>query len=343
METVQLTFLGDVSFSGQNINADSPFVTDDILEYFRLSDAVICNFESSVSADGHLGLFQSSEASISNLRHSGITHAFVANNHIYDYGQRGFMDTLSVLQSNGIGILGLSQYRDKDQRVTSLSIKGVSIGLLCCGWTKVSQKDGLSEVSYWEYNEGEIIDALREHKGRFDHLILVLHKGKMFVEYPSYVDRKAYLKYIELGATAVIGHHAHVVQGVNSKEGKVLAYSLGNFFFDSEEGHVKNNFSKQRQDTGLMLSLTLSKNELVGFETVPILKEASGVVKLSAKKRADFEAHFEKISSRSNSWFINNIFYLLHYTRFVLPHFIRVKFHHKLKRRSLRRQQVSNT
>jgi poly-gamma-glutamate capsule biosynthesis protein CapA/YwtB (metallophosphatase superfamily) len=324
LETARLTFVGDISFSGKNKNSQLPFVDNDILNLFNSSDAVIGNFESSVSSEDNLGLFQSSIASLSNLSQSGITHAFIANNHIYDYGEESFLNTIATLELNGIAPLGLNRYHGENRRVTPMNIKGVKIGLLCCGWTKVSQKDDDLGNGYWEYNEDEIISAIYEHKQHFDHLLLVFHKGKMFVEYPSDSDRKAYLKYLELGATAIIGHHPHVVQGIDSKNGKLIAYSIGNFYFDSEEGQVQSSFSKRKQDVGVVLTLELTKNVLMDFDITPIVREGKKVIQLSEREQKKFNKHLKKISSPTSHRLLNLFFYLGQYSRFVLPHFVKV-------------------
>ncbi|MCE7992589.1 MAG: CapA family protein [Roseivirga sp.] len=328
MERAKIIFLGDVSFSGQNRKADKPFISDEINEVFKNSDAVIANFESSVGFGlKKQELFQSDVTSVQNLKECGITHAFLANNHIYDYGYEGFQATVEATLDNGMQPVGLSQHNGKDCRITSLELNGIKIGLLCCGWTKVVQ-DLQQATQYWEYNEKEILSLIEESLPHYDHLILVAHRGKMFVEYPFYKDRKAFKKYLNLGLSAIVCHHPHVVQAVECKNGQLVAYSIGNFFFDSSEGHVQSSFSQEKQDTGVMISLTLSKEKLLKHKVIPVYKEAKKTMLLPAEKAESFNKHLRLISARTRSSLISTFFFSLQFAQFVLPHFIKVKLHH---------------
>lgn len=335
MERAKIIFLGDVSFSGKNRTAEKPFISEGIDETFRDSDAVIANFESSVGfGTKSQGLFQSDGACLQNLKSSGITHAFLANNHIYDYGHEGFRNTVEAMIHNDIQPVGLRLHNGNDNRVVPLELNGIRIGLLCCGWTKVVQ-DEREPTQYWEYNEKEILSLIEDSQPHYDHLILVVHRGKMFVEYPFYKDRRAFKKYLKRGVSAIIGHHPHVVQAVEHSNGQLVAYSIGNFFFDSSEGHVQSSFSQEKQDTGLMISLELSKEKLLAYKVIPVYKQEKKTILLPLEKAGKFKRHLTLISRRTRNSMLNFLFFSLQFARFVLPHFVKVKFHHLRKSKNV--------
>src|SRR5262249_32941991 len=70
--------------------------------------------------------------------------------------------------------------------------------------------------------------ALRQ---RVDWIVVYLHWSDELFPYPRSADREMARKLIEWGADAVVGHHPHVVRGVEEFAGKPVFYSLGNYFF----------------------------------------------------------------------------------------------------------------
>lgn len=330
MDNVKIIFLGDVSFSGRNAT-DSSFIDDSLKELFKTADAVICNFESTLSHNKEPGLFQSHESCARLLKEAGVTHAIVANNHTYDYGYEVFETTVSILEKAGIEPLGLKRNQGTRQDIVSLKIKGVNIGLFASGWTKVLQEEETA-YEYVEYNQEEIGKIILSKSSEYDHLLLICHKGKMFVEYPSPSDKKAYHHYLNLGASAVIGHHPHVIQGLYSHQNKLVAYSLGNFYFDSTEGNVRSWFSREKQDIGLVLAISLNKERLIEFDNIPVKKMGTLVVKMDNPQAEKVIKHLETVSSITHKNMPVTAHYYWQYLRYVIPHFVRVLFHHKFKR-----------
>lgn len=331
MEKVRLIFLGDVSFSGQNAHVLS-LADHELRQTLKQADAVICNFESTFTEEESPGLFQSPAAKASLLKDAGITHAVISNNHIYDYGYKGLEKTISVLRNAGIEPLGLTRSNDTDQQIASVKIRGVSIGLLCSGWTRVRQSPEDSNV-FREYNQQEIAKSVKHLHGEFDHLVVVCHRGKMFVEYPSPSDKRAFQLYTRLGASAVIAHHPHVAQGISFRNDKLIAYSLGNFYFDSLEGHVQSRYSKDKQDLGLAIAVDVDRQKLLGYELIPVKRmNDSGVVMLGNAETSKVLSNLERLSGNTDKFIMSRVCFYSQYLRHVVPHFLRVLWHHKVKK-----------
>jgi hypothetical protein len=135
----------------------------------------------------------------------------LANNHMNDCGPRGMADTLAALEAEKVGYFGLGH-------VDKRTIDGIEVVNL--GWT-----GGRDEIL------GEVQKAVREHK-RDDRLVIVsFHWGIENEHAVNSVQLKLGRGAIDAGADLVLGHHPHVLQGIETYEGRTIVYSLGNFVF----------------------------------------------------------------------------------------------------------------
>ena len=106
---------------------------------------------------------------------------------------------------------------------------------------------------------------IREIKSRCRWCIVVAHGGEEFTSLPSPYTRERYLKYLELGADVVVGHHPHVPENYEVfADGKAIFYSLGNFIFDTDYQRVH-----LYTDIGVLLKLKFTE-EKMEFEALGI-------------------------------------------------------------------------
>lgn len=145
-----------------------------------------------------------------------------ANNHRLDYGTRGSDDTVAALETEGI----IYAY-DRNVGIYETE-KGIRIGFV-----------SVNEVAWGLGSEqllAEGIDKLREQEA--DLILACCHWGIERDNYPT--ENQQYLgrKCIDLGADLVIGHHPHVLQGVEEYNGRFIIYSLANFCFGANRNPV---------------------------------------------------------------------------------------------------------
>ncbi|RXI98698.1 CapA family protein [Anaerobacillus alkaliphilus] len=144
----------------------------------------------------------------------GIDVVNLANNHTFDYLQKGYDDTKKHLKQAGVGYFGYEDYHIHD-------IKGVKIGFL--GYT------GWNDTTTIRSQIKEDIQALR---GQGTHIIIVnFHWGQEKSYVPNQTQKSLGRHTIDAGADLVVGHHPHVVQGIEMYKDKFIVYSLGNFMF----------------------------------------------------------------------------------------------------------------
>ena len=140
--------------------------------------------------------------------------ANLANNHSKDYGEQSYNDTMDALDEAGITNFGYD-------RVAIKKVKGIKVGLV---GTYVLA-DGLGVKDSMEKN----IQDLKDEAHRL--IIASFHWGEEKAEYPNDVQVELAHAAIDAGADLVLGHHPHVLQGIEQYKGKNIVYSLGNFCF----------------------------------------------------------------------------------------------------------------
>jgi poly-gamma-glutamate capsule biosynthesis protein CapA/YwtB (metallophosphatase superfamily) len=148
------------------------------------------------------------------LTFAGIEAANLANNHTYDYLQKGYEDTIASLKKEGIGY-----FDEKHPMLTT--VKGVKIGVVGYkGWVDNSQV------------RKQILNDIRSLRKKGANIVLVhFHWGVERSYIPNTTQKSLGRFAIDSGADLVVGHHPHVIQGIEEYKGKFIVYSLGNFMF----------------------------------------------------------------------------------------------------------------
>jgi poly-gamma-glutamate synthesis protein (capsule biosynthesis protein) len=160
------------------------------------------------------------------LKTMGINWVNVANNHIMEYGEPGFLNTLRSLDEFGIAYVGASI--DGRSSEVIFDVKGTRIG--CIGYSIIPEP---SSKKCYAWGEPEIIlSQIRDLRKRCDHVIIHMHWGDEFILRPSMQQVQLAHRMIDAGAVLVIGHHPHVYQGYETYKNGLIFYSLGNFIFD---------------------------------------------------------------------------------------------------------------
>lgn len=148
------------------------------------------------------------------LSGSSVEAANLANNHSKDYGEQSYADTVKTLEEAGIPTFGFDQ-------VKILDIKGVKVGLT-----------GIYELADHLGKKKQVKDNIAALKEAGAQLIIVNFHWGMEREYtPNDTQKTLAHLAIDEGADLVIGHHPHVLQGIEKYKDKYIAYSLGNFCF----------------------------------------------------------------------------------------------------------------
>ena len=149
----------------------------------------------------------------------------VVNNHMKDYGQAGYEDTLAALKKENliVGDYNKPVYLEKN---------GIKAAIMF--------------VNLWSYGDTDkLIADMKKLDADTDYKIIYFHGGVEATNYPEQWKVNACRKLIDSGANFVIGMHPHVLQPIEEYNGGVIVYSLGNFLFGGNTAPVKNTIMYQ--------------------------------------------------------------------------------------------------
>ena len=148
------------------------------------------------------------------LTGSSVEAANIANNHSKDYGTKSQEDTIENLSNAGIATFGY-------ENVVVVDVKGIKVGLT-----------GIYELAEHEQKATQIKENIQALKDAGAQIIIVNFHWGIEKEYtPNATQKKLAHLAIDEGADLVVGHHPHVLEGIEKYNGKYIAYSLGNFCF----------------------------------------------------------------------------------------------------------------
>jgi gamma-polyglutamate biosynthesis protein CapA len=192
-------------------------------------DIFFCNLESPLSKDSGKELpFLGKAESLGLFDQNRMNIVSVANNHILDHGEKAFHETLDILRGKNIHFTGVKT--EKDSAHLLLKVKDTSLGF--AAFNGIHDKDDRNLVA--GLDEETLFSTLDELKKISpDHIIFSLHWGNEYVEIPSPEQTELARRLIDKGVSVIIGHHPHVVQAVETYNGGLIIYSLGNYLFDS--------------------------------------------------------------------------------------------------------------
>ena len=247
-ETITISMVGDIFMDGSirglidRNGTDYPW--EMVKEYFQKDDLSIGNLETSITTRGEkwedkLYNFRSDPKNLSAMKDAGLDVVNLANNHTLDYGYEGFIDILDYLDRYGIKRIGGGRNKEEALKGAIVEIKGVKIGLLGFSrvvphvdWYATSKRPGI--VGAYDVHINQVIDRVVEMKKDVDILILSIHWGEEGSSIPRQKEIDLARKLIDNGVDIIMGHHPHVLQGIEIYKGRPIFYSLGNFIFSSK-------------------------------------------------------------------------------------------------------------
>ena len=148
------------------------------------------------------------------LTSGGIDCVTLANNHSHDYDTAGYEDTRRALESAGV------TYFSTDTMAVWRNDDGLMIGFL-------GVSGSLSGNRNKEYKrQAEILRSLG-----CAAVITVMHTGTEYDYQPDSYQRQVVTRALDCGTDLIVGHHPHVAQGYEIRNGVPVAYSLGNCVF----------------------------------------------------------------------------------------------------------------
>jgi poly-gamma-glutamate synthesis protein (capsule biosynthesis protein) len=243
----------------------------------RRFDIVAANLEGAVTDNGaHYAPvnaydFAFAPGLISQLKPYGFNFFNLANNHILDQGQRGYKETLSNLEGLAIAYSGCPDTRTGDCSARITEINGQQISFL-----------GFSQV-YGALDRDDVLRQVASSSEAADLVIVNIHWGREYEHDFLPNQQELGRALVDAGADIIIGHHPHVVQGMEVYKDRPIFYSLGNFIFDQY-------FSPDTQD-GLAVEVAVFDDEME-LTLHPLQSRSSVVSEMAGEEREGFLKRF---------------------------------------------------
>ena len=271
MKAASIVFTGDIGFDKymEGKWEDKNLLSRPILDFFHSADHVCANVEGAVyeappddSRGAYFHTMNPKAVEVFKKMHADIW--CIGNNHAMDAGAEGLYSTREIAKQNNCVTFGAGINRDEASEPIYLNEAG-GIGLLSL--TYVSEKRFPKtpvEPNIFSWEEWDVIaERIAQIKNRCRWCVIVCHGGEEFNPIPSTYTRDRYIKYLELGADVVVGHHPHVPENYELFDnGKAIFYSLGNFIFDTD-----NQRSHKYTEMGVLLKLIFTEEKMT-FEAI---------------------------------------------------------------------------
>jgi poly-gamma-glutamate synthesis protein (capsule biosynthesis protein) len=158
----------------------------------------------------------------------------LANNHMMDYGAQGLSETVTNLDRVKILHAGAGATLDEARRQALVTVKGKRVAFLAYSLTYPAEfYAGSGHPGTAQGIAARVHDDIVRTRGGSDYVVVSFHWGAELVGMPKPYQQRAAHAAIDAGADLVLGHHPHVLQGIERYQGKTIIYSLGNFAFGS--------------------------------------------------------------------------------------------------------------
>ncbi|MCI6152848.1 MAG: CapA family protein [Fusobacterium perfoetens] len=202
----------------------------EIIDIFKNSDIRFGNLETVVSnkegiPEEKAFNFKANTEKLELLKPLNFTVLNIANNHTLDFGKKLKIDTKKNVLNYGIKVIG--------ENINSYDIEVLEIN------NKKIAFMGIEKIK--EINYSIFFEKIKEIKKTVDYIIISIHWGVELCFSPTPKQRKIAYDLIENGVDIIIGHHPHVLQGIEKYKNGIIIYSLGNFQFKLEKKDIELN------------------------------------------------------------------------------------------------------
>ena len=259
---VSIAFTGDIGFDKHMDKKweDPELLSTTVLSFLHSADHVCANVEGAIydaSKDGPKGTFfhAMDPQATTALQTMKADIWSIGNNHIMDARKPGLISTQTIAKELGCQTFGAGLNLKEASKPLYFTEAG-GIGMIGVTYMNDCIPATETEPGIFRWDDMDTIaERIAEIKSQCRWCIVVAHGGEEFAAMPLPYTRKRYLKYLEMGADIVVGHHPHVPENFEMVYGnKTIFYSLGNFIFDT-------NYQRAHDytDAGILLKLNFTE------------------------------------------------------------------------------------
>lgn len=270
-------------------------VSQDLLTRLQNVDILIANNEfpytnRGTPTEGKTYTFRADTDTVAYLHDMGVDVAVLANNHIYDFGEIGLLDTLDVLSNAGIPGVGAGRNIEEASAPLYFIVNDMKIAIVAA--TQIERLDnpdtrGATEESagvFRCWNPEKLYEVVSQAKENSDFVIVFIHWGTENQTEPDWAQLDQAPKLAQAGADLIIGDHSHCLQGIAYFDDTPVIYSLGNFWFNSKT-----------LDT-CMVQVSIDQEGLRSFQFVPAIQSDCRVSLAYGEEKKRILAYMRELS-----------------------------------------------
>ncbi|SFF99142.1 poly-gamma-glutamate synthesis protein (capsule biosynthesis protein) [Desulfotomaculum arcticum] len=300
-QVLSINMTGDIMLAsnlGEAIKSrgtDFPWL--DVRDILAAADFTIGNLECAVGSGDYQPVpnkqytFLAAPDALAGLQKAGFDVLTLANNHILDFGTDALAETLVNLDNCGILHAGAGISKNEAIKPTILEKNGIKIGIIAFsrifpeGWW-VAGTDNPGIASGHDYQM--LLHTINELSKQVDIVIISMHWGEEMSDMPTIIQQNLAHKLIESGADCILGHHPHVLQGVESYNNGLIFYSAGNFIFTLSRD------TRGRQS--VIINIDVDKSGICGARLIPAWIEPGRTILADEKTSAAIIKRLQNLS-----------------------------------------------
>ena len=298
--TFTFAFAGDVNFEERTADrlAAGPETAFGVAkESLSAADLTMVNLETAITNRGEKQpksfTFRAPPGALDALAYAGVDVATMANNHAVDYGPVGLQDTLDAIADSPVPVIGIGKNQQAAFAPYRRTVHGVRIAVFAATqvmdltkerWSATEDSPGVANA-----DRQQLVDDVRAARKAGEVPIVYLHWGTEYEGCPDDPQRRLADQLADAGAVAVIGTHAHVLQGAGWRaDGVYVAYGLGNYLW-------WRSFGNEQDDNGV-LTLTFVGPKVTAAVFAPSHLDDTGVpVPAAGKLKSTIDAEWERV------------------------------------------------
>ena len=278
--TFTFAFAGDVNFAERTLArlADPATAFGVATGQVDQADLTMVNLETAITTGGSAQdksfTFRAPPSALVALHDAGVDLATMANNHGADYGLAGLQDSLAAIKAGPLPVIGLGANADAAYAPFETTVNGVRVAVFAATqvhdetlekWTAGTSTPGVASAF-----SDRLIAGVKAAKAAGYVVVTYIHWGTEYVSCPNSEQTTLADQLAQAGASAVIGTHAHVLQGAGWRsDGVYVAYGLSNYLW-------WRSFGNEQDDNGV-LTLTFASGKVTGAQFAPSHLDDSGI------------------------------------------------------------------
>lgn len=278
---VTLGFVGDILFDDEYAIMASLLsrgkdlenaISEPLLAKMQDVDILMVNNEfpytdRGTPTEGKTYTFRADPSTVSYLGDMGADIVSLANNHIYDFGEVGFLDTLNTLEGQGMPYVGAG--RNLEEAASPVYFISGDMKIAFVAATQIERLDNPDTKGATEntagvfrcWNPQRLYEVVAKAKENSDFVVVYIHWGTENVSEPDWAQLEQAPKLAQAGADLIIGDHPHCLQGIQYFGDVPVIYSLGNFLFNS------------RTMDSCMVQVDISLQGIENFRFIPAIQQ----------------------------------------------------------------------